>query len=151
PELKANLRFARLTADIFGALRQVHDLQRRQAVVMRFLSPRVVRVLLTETMRPIEDVIEARPTDVTVLFRDRRGSCRIVEEGSGDLQRLWETVSEALAIMTDAIIQFDGVIGDFQGDAAMGFWGWPLSADDQVEQAVRAALTIRKHFAHAAT
>jgi adenylate cyclase len=51
--------------------------------------------------------------------------------------------------MTDAIVQFDGVVGDFQGDAAMGFWGWPLSTDDQIEQAARAALSIRRHFAQA--
>jgi adenylate cyclase len=28
----------------------------------------------------------------------------------------------------------------------MGFWGWPLSGDDQIEQACRAALSIRRHF-----
>src|SRR5262249_7680318 len=71
-EIKSDLRFTRLTADIFGALRQVHDLQRRQSLLMRFLSPRVVRVLLTEPNKSIEDVIEARPTNVTVLFCDLR-------------------------------------------------------------------------------
>src|SRR5262249_44514845 len=40
--------------------------------------------------------------------------------------------------------------GDFQGDAAMGFWGWPLDCPDQVAQAARAALAIRKRFALAA-
>ena len=40
--------------------------------------------------------------------------------------------------MTTNIVDKDGVISDFQGDAAMGFWGWPLSTDDQMEQAARA-------------
>jgi adenylate cyclase len=148
-ELRADLRFARLTADIFGALRQVHDLQRRQSLLLRFLSPRVVRVVVNEPNRSIEEVLEAKPAAVTVLFCDLRGSCRIVEDGSSDLGKLWECVNEALGIMTDAIVQFDGVVGDFQGDAAMGFWGWPLGGDDQIEQACRAALSIRKHFTHA--
>jgi adenylate cyclase len=148
-ELRADLRFARLTADIFGALRQVHDLQRRQSLLLRFLSPRVVRVVVNEPNRSVEEVLEAKPAAVTVLFCDLRGSCRIVEEGSSDLGKLWESVSDALGIMTDAIVQFDGVVGDFQGDAAMGFFGWPLGGDDQIEQACRAALSIRRHFTQA--
>ncbi|HEY1379002.1 MAG TPA: adenylate/guanylate cyclase domain-containing protein [Gemmataceae bacterium] len=151
-ELRADLKFARLTADIFGALRQVHDLQRRQALLLRFLSPRVVRVVVNEPNKSVEEVLEAKPTPVTVLFCDLRGSCRIVEEGQTDLGQAWEGVSQALGIMTDAIVQFDGVVGDFQGDAAMGFWGWPSTAadrDDQIEQCCRAALTIRRHFASA--
>jgi adenylate cyclase len=148
PVLRADLKFAQLAADIFGALRQVHDLQRRQSLLLRFLSPRVVRVVVNEPNRSVEEVLEAKPAAVTVLFCDLRGSCRIVEDGSSDLGKLWESVNEALGIMTDAIVQFDGVVGDFQGDAAMGFWGWPLGGDDQIEQACRAALSIRKHFSH---
>jgi adenylate cyclase len=38
---------------------------------------------------------------------------------------LLDRVSEALGVMTAGIIRYDGVIADFQGDAALGFWGWP--------------------------
>ncbi len=148
-ELRSDLRFVQLAADIFAGLRQVHDLQRRHSLLLRFLSPRVAQVLMTEGNKTVEDLLEAKPRDVTVLFCDLRGSCRIAEEGADDLPRLWESVSEALEIMTNAIIQNDGVIGDFQGDAAMGFWGWPLTTDDQIELACRAALTIRRQFATA--
>src|SRR5262249_49939474 len=150
-ELKADLRFAQLTADIFGALQQVHDLQRRQSLLLRFLSPRVVRVLLAEPNKTVEEVLEAKPAGVTVLFGDLRGWCRMAEESSGDLMGLWAGVSQALEVMTEAIVQFDGVVGDFQGDAAMGFWGWPLSTEDQIEQACRAALSIRRHFFQASS
>jgi adenylate cyclase len=88
---------------------------------------------------------------VTVLFCDLRGSCRIAEEGREDLPALWERVSAALALMSGSILDQDGVIGDFQGDAAMGFWGWPLEAADGVERAARAALAIRRRFAAAAS
>ena len=64
--------------------------------------------------------------------------------------KLWDNVSEALGIMTSAIVENDGVIGDFQGDAAMAFWGWPLGGEEQIERAARAALTIRRRFAHVA-
>src|SRR5207253_1702066 len=74
-ELRSDLRFAQLTSDIFGALRQVHDLQRRHSLLLRFLSPRVARVLMTEPNKTVEELLEAKMTDATVLFCDLRGSC----------------------------------------------------------------------------
>ncbi len=38
------------------------------------------------------------------------------------------------------------MVGDFHGDAAMGFWGWPLPQTDAVVRACRAALAIRSAF-----
>jgi adenylate cyclase len=146
-QLKCDLKFAELTADIFGALRRVRDLQHRTSVLSTFLSP---QVLMAVAERNIEEVLERRPVEATVLFCDLRGSCRIAEAGQGDLMGLWDTVSEALGVMTESITHEGGVIGDFQGDAAMAFWGWPLAPEDQAERAARAALAIRRRFAKAA-
>jgi adenylate cyclase len=145
---KGDLKFTELAADIFGSLRQVRDLQRRHALLSRFLSQAVLAVLLTR--ENLEEVLRPREADVSVLFCDLRGSCRIGEEGREDLTGLWDNVSEALGIMTSGIAEQDGVIGDFQGDAAMGFWGWPLGVPDRVERAARAALYIRRRFTRAA-
>ena len=41
-------------------------------------------------------------------------------------------------------------INNFQGDAAMGFWGWPLRMSDPAERAARAALAIWRRFTRAA-
>ena len=48
--------------------------------------------------------------------------------------------------MTHHIRQQGGVVGDFQGDAAMGFWGWPLPQKDAVLRTCRAALAVRAEF-----
>ncbi|HZY85139.1 MAG TPA: adenylate/guanylate cyclase domain-containing protein, partial [Gemmataceae bacterium] len=123
-------------ADVFGSLRQVSFLQRRQGQLSRFLSRPVLAALVG---RDMDEVLRPRQATVTVLFCDLRSSCRIAEEGSQDLPALWDRVSAALALMSGSILDQDGVIGDFQGDAAMGFWGWPLEAADGVERAARAA------------
>ena len=52
--------------------------------------------------------------------------------------------------MAQHILDEQGVIGDFQGDAAMGFWGWPLGSEDMVRSAALAALAIRQEFEAAA-
>jgi adenylate cyclase len=52
--------------------------------------------------------------------------------------------------MTRHIRQQGGVVGDFHGDAAMGFWGWPLQQGDCIQRACLAALGIRAEFEAAA-
>jgi adenylate cyclase len=140
---KSDLKFTEVVAEVFGALRQVCTLQKREGQLSRFLS-RPVRAALAG--RDIDAALQPRLATVTVLFCDLRGSCAIAEDGEGDLTALWRQVNEALSIMSSSILEQDGVIGDFQGDAAMGFWGWPLDRDDQVERAAGAALAIRQRF-----
>lgn len=138
---KEDLKFAGLVADIFGALRQVRDLQKRRALLESFMCPQVLAALAYHDM---EEVLKPRKTDVTVLFCDLRGFSRISE---GEiLEDICDRVSEALGVMTRNILDKEGVISDFQGDAAMGFWGWPFGGEGQVEQAARAALAIRREF-----
>jgi len=146
-QLQCDLKFSELAADIFGALRRVHHLQHQKSVLSTFLSEQV-RIALEN--RNIDEVLERREVEATVLFCDLQGFTRKVEEGQGDLMGLWDNVSEALGVMTEAITHEGGVIGDFQGDAAMAFWGWPLGSDEQVVSAARAALAIRRRFAKAA-
>jgi adenylate cyclase len=146
--LKPDMKFVGLVADVFGALRHVLHLQRRESRLAIFL-PEPVRAVLGD--RDLEQVLAPQEAEVTVLFCDLRGSCRIADDGQDDLAGLWDHVSESLGIMTSSIIDQGGVIGDFQGDAAMGFWGWPLSTPDQAERAARAALNIRRKFAQAAS
>src|SRR5690606_6175411 len=63
-----------------------------------------------------------------------------------NLRGLLDRVSRALGVMTEHIHAHGGVTGDFQGDAALGFWGWPFASDDSAIKACRAALGIREAF-----
>src|SRR4029453_769896 len=53
----------------------------------------------------------------------------------------WNRLQAALSVMTEAITNQYGTIGDFVGDAAMGFWGWPKvgSASRDLTEAIKAA------------
>ncbi len=85
-----------------------------------------------------------------MLFCDLRGFSRTSERSASDLLGLLERVSKALGVMTHQILDHGGVVGDFQGDAAMGFWGWPLPQSDASYRAAQAALGIRAQFEAAA-
>ena len=119
----------------------------QQSVLGRFFSPVTLPILSSPEG---EKALAPRQTQVTVLFCDLRGFSRQAEQSKGDLLGLLHRVSHALDVMTDCIHSHQGVIGDFQGDAALAFWGWPLDSEDSVVQACRAALDIRMKFAEAA-
>jgi adenylate cyclase len=104
-------------------------------------------VLETLAHEDPEIVLSPRETEVSVLFCDLRGFSRESERQAGDLLGLLSRVSNALGVMTRHIREEGGVVGDFQGDAAMGFWGWPLRQDDSIPRTCRAALAMRAEFA----
>jgi adenylate cyclase len=143
PDLLADLKFTELVASILSALRQVRKLQRKQAVLSQFFSPVVIESLADDDP---EVVLAPRQTEVSVLFCDLRGFSLESERNADDLLGLLERVSKALRVMTYHIMDSGGVVGDFQGDAAMGFWGWPIDQGDSARRACLAALEIRTQF-----
>jgi adenylate cyclase len=142
-DLRADLKFTEVVASTLSHLRQARLLERSQASLRRFLSPVVLEAL---TGQDPEQVLAPRQTEVSVLFCDLRGFSRRSEQAAGDLLGLLHRVSEALGVMTQQILEYGGVVGDFHGDAAMGFWGWPLDQEDAAIRACRAALAIRAEF-----
>jgi adenylate cyclase len=148
--LKSDLKFAGLVADIFGQLRHLSKLQGRIAKLGQFFPRPVMDALAGKTAPEIDEILKPCRVDVTVLFCDIRGSSLIAEAGRDDLLGIWRRIEAALEIMSRGILDQGGVIADFQGDAVMGFWGWPLEAPNQIEQALKAALEIRRRFTAAA-
>jgi adenylate cyclase len=145
---KGDIRFAELVAELVGALRQVRRLEGQRALLGNFLSPMVLQAISGESA---EQALAPRETDVTVLFCDLRGFSKEAEQWRGKLEELLNRVSEALGVMTHYIVKHGGAIGDFQGDAAMGFWGLPLPPPDGPISACLAALDIRAEFQRAAS
>lgn len=146
-DLREDVKFTELVAAMLSSLRQMERLNRQHAVVSQFLSPIVVETLSIEDP---DMVLAPRETEISVLFCDLRGFSRHSEQHADSLMELLNRVSKALGVMTHHILEQGGVVGDFQGDAAMGFWGWPLAQPDAVLRTCRAALAIRREFEAAA-
>jgi adenylate cyclase len=146
-DLREDVKFGELAAAILGALRRSEQLRKRQATLSRFFAPAVMTAM--QATDPAA-VLEPREADVCVLFCDLRGFTRTAQRNADDLMGLLQRVSRALGVMTHHILDQGGVLGDFHGDAAMGFWGWPLRQDDAIARACRTALAIRREFEAAA-
>jgi adenylate cyclase len=142
-DLREDVKFTELVAAMLNSLREMRLLEHRHATLSQFFSPLVLDTLAAEDP---EVVLAPRETEVSVLFCDLRGFSRESERQAGDLLGLLHRVSRALGVMTHHIRREGGVVGDFQGDAAMGFWGWPLLQADSVLRTCRAALAVRAEF-----
>ncbi len=142
--LKGDLRFTQMVAQLIGSIHTVRTLQEHKAQLSAFFSPKVMANL---TKRGgAGDILAPSERDITVLFCDVRGFSRKSEQLKGDLHKLLDCVKAALSAMTGGILEFDGSIADFQGDAALGFWGWPTPLPDGPMSACRAALAIMNVF-----
>ena len=141
--LEPDVRFAQLLAQFIGSIRQVRILQEQKTQLSSFFSPKVM-----ENLTGGGDALAPSEKDITVLFCDVRGFSRKSEKHQDDLLYLLSCVKAALGAMTQGILAHDGAIADFQGDAALGFWGWPSGLADGAVPAALAALEIQHTFAH---
>lgn len=143
-DLQGDIKFCELIASTLQNLLEAQRLERRQASLRSFFSP-VVLEAFSDT--DPEEVLTPKECEVSVLFCDLRGFSKASEQMAGDLLELLSRVSNSLGIMTRTILEHGGVIGDFHGDAAMGFWGWPLDQADRAIRAIDASMQIKSEFA----
>ncbi|MDG2180088.1 MAG: adenylate/guanylate cyclase domain-containing protein [Mariniblastus sp.] len=144
-DFQGDLKFCELVGSSLRNLLLVKKLERQEASLRTFFSPVVMKAI---SVLDSEEVLQPRECDLSVLFCDLRGFSKTSEQLSDDLLELLDRVSEALGITTSNILDFGGVIGDFHGDSAMGFWGWPIppkSGEQNAVSAVKAALAIHSH------
>jgi adenylate cyclase len=146
-QLEADVKFTELVAEIIGAVLKARRLERQKAGLRQFFAPPILSALGDDLDTTLLEPCEC---DVTVIFCDLRGFSQRAESEAANLLGLLERVSRALGVMTHQILQHGGVTGDFQGDAALGFWGWPFPSPDAAVRACRAALGIRSAFLKAA-
>ena len=143
PDVQDDVKFCELVGTTLKNLLLVKQLERQQSSLRSFFSPIVMDAIAG---RDPEEVLAPRKCDVSVLFCDLRGFSRTSEAMADNLLELLARVSDSLGIMTHKILKTGGVIGDFHGDSAMGFWGWPIEPTENFENglaAITAAVEIQ--------
>jgi adenylate cyclase len=140
-------RLDRITR-IASPLRELDDLSASMMQMAQGLTS-FQKYLPTELVRTlVSQGIEARPggqqRTLTVLFSDLAGFTSLSERlGPGIVPVLTAYLSAA----SRAIVEQDGTIDKFIGDAVMAFWGAPLPNERHAEAACRAALACRRAVA----
>ncbi len=120
-------------------LTQQRRLESRFRLFQRYLSPTVIERLPDD---PQELELGGLRQEVACLFADLRGFVSFSMQQPPET--LVETLNMYLGIGAEAILNQEGTLDKFVGDAVVAFFNAPLAQEDYVLRAVKAALEIRE-------
>lgn len=116
--------------------------ERRRLEAQRKLFERMVSPAVIAQIDPNGLALGGRRVDITVLFADIRGYTSFSEQlGSPEL--LVAVLNRYLAAAADAVLDEEGTVDKFLGDAVMAWFNAPILQPDHTLRAIRAALRIR--------
>jgi adenylate cyclase len=105
----------------------------------QYLSPDLVEQLANS---PEKLVLGGEEREMSILFSDVRGFTTISELYKSDPQGLTSLMNSFLTPLTNAIIEHNGTIDKYMGDAIMAFWNAPLNDAQHEVNACEAALEM---------
>lgn len=79
---------------------------------------------------------------LTILFSDIRGFTPISEQYKTDPQGLTKLINRYMTPMTSIVMENDGTVDKYIGDALMAFWNAPLDVPDQRKAATLTAVQM---------
>jgi adenylate cyclase len=82
-----------------------------------------------------------RLSEVTVLFADARGFTALIHERGPE--EITPFIDEFFKRCSKIVVNHDGIIDNFRGDAVLGFFNVPIKRDDHVARAISAATDIQ--------
>jgi len=80
--------------------------------------------------------------ELSIMFTDVRGFTSISEHYGQDVQGLTKIMNRYMTSMTAKIIENEGTLDKYIGDAQMAFWNAPLDDADHAKHAVKTALEM---------
>ena len=80
--------------------------------------------------------------ELSIMFTDVRGFTSISEHYGKDVQGLTRIMNRYMTAMTAKIIENQGTLDKYIGDAQMAFWNAPLDDADHAKNAVRTGLQM---------
>jgi adenylate cyclase len=104
-----------------------------------YLSPAMVEKL---QRNPELLQLGGESRELSIMFTDVRGFTSISEHYGKDVQGLTKIMNRYMTAMTAKIIENQGTLDKYIGDAQMAFWNAPLDDADHAKNAVRTGLQM---------
>ena len=127
-----------LASGVAAGLARVEQEQaalRSRVQMEQHFTPRLASKLLDHP-----ELLVGRDKEVSVLFCDVRGFSRITEK-LGPAKTV-EMMSDVMSVLTQCVLDLEGVVVDYVGDEVMAMWGAPDDQPDHAARACRAALAM---------
>ena len=108
-------------------------------IFSKYVSKEVLNHIMSD---PAQVKLGGEEKQVTLFFSDIRGFTTISEKLSPT--ELVRVLNRYFTVMTGIILEHDGVVDKYIGDAIMAFWGAPLLDDDQADKALQTSIAMLK-------
>lgn len=103
----------------------------------KYVSPEIIKEIMDD---PKKLRLGGEKRDITVFFSDIRGFTSISERLAPE--ELVELLNEYLSEMTEIILENQGVVDKYMGDAIMAFWNAPLNQKEHAAMAAKSCLAM---------
>ena len=123
-------------AIVLDDLTEKKRLEAQRRLFERMVSPAVIEQLDPESLQ-----LGGRRAEITTLFADIRGFTSFSEGVTPE--ELVQVLNRYLAAAAEAVLNEDGTVDKFLGDAVMAWFNAPILQEDHTLRAIRAALRIR--------
>ncbi len=104
-----------------------------------YLSPDLVAKLIKD---PSLLKLGGEEKELSIMFTDVRGFTSISEHYGKDVQGLTKIMNRYMTAMTRKILENQGTLDKYIGDAQMAFWNAPIDETKHCKDAVKAALEM---------
>lgn len=109
----------------------------------QYLSPKVVSDLLSDLVKDPENLaLSGEEREMTAFFSDIEGFSSFSENLSPT--ELVALLNEYLTEMCNIIIEYDGTVDKYEGDAIIAFWGAPTFQEDHARRACFASIDMNE-------
>lgn len=105
----------------------------------RYLAPQVIDQIIAEGF---DLKLGGQKRELTILFSDIRSFTTLSEQLSP--QELVTLLNVYLSSMTETVLETQGVVDKYIGDAIMAFWGAPVEQPDHAVRAATTALAMKR-------
>jgi adenylate cyclase len=126
-----------LAGTLFVFLRTERERNRVRHAFSHYMAPALVARLAAD---PAKLKLGGETRDMTLLFSDVRGFTTISE--GLDAEELTSFLNNLFTPLSNIILEEQGTIDKFMGDAVMAFWNAPLDDKDHPSHACQAALRM---------
>ena len=106
-----------------------------------YLSPDLVAKL---QRNPELLALGGEEQELSIMFTDVRGFTTISEHYGKDVQGLTKIMNRYMTAMTKAILENNGTLDKYIGDAQMAFWNAPVANEQHALDAVRTSFEMMK-------
>jgi adenylate cyclase len=118
---------------------KIYQENRQKEMISEKFSKKVSPQVVEKLLKNAEEAFSTTQTEVTVFFSDIRNFTTI-SEGFENPKDLIDYLNAYMSPMSDIIIQEEGTIDKYIGDAIMAYWNAPIEVKNHADRAVSAAI-----------